>query len=75
MQRLAFQRQAQGIMFRGVQGYRTRYFTDSGIIGSKDFVSGNYRRFKDLFMSKRDKIPRPVAGSDGIFSLKRLMEG
>jgi len=54
--------------------YRTRYFTDSGIIGSKEFVSGNYRRFKDLFMSKRDKIPRPVAGLDGIFSLKRLVE-
>ncbi len=55
--------------------YRTRYFTDSGIIGTKEFVSGNYRRFKDLFMSKRDKIPKPVAGLDGIFSLKRLAEG
>jgi len=54
--------------------YRTRYFTDSGIIGTKEFVSGNYRRFKDLFMSKRDKIPKPVAGLDGIFSLKRLGE-
>jgi hypothetical protein len=37
--------------------YRTRYFTDSGIIGTKDFVSGNYQRFKDLFMSKREKVP------------------
>ena len=55
--------------------YRTRYFTDSGIIGTKEFVSGNYRRFKDLFMSKRDKIPKPVAGLDGMFSLKRLAEG
>ena len=54
--------------------YRTRYFTDSGIIGSKEFVSGNYRRFKDLFMSKNEKIPRPVAALDGIFSLKRLSE-
>ena len=54
--------------------YRTRYFTDSGIIGSKEFVSGNYRRFKDIFMSKRDKIPKPVAGLDGIYSLKRLLE-
>jgi len=54
--------------------YRTRYFTDSGIIGSKEFVSDNYRRFKDLFMSKNEKIPRPVAGLDGIFSLKRLSE-
>ncbi len=54
--------------------YRTRYFTDSGIIGSKEFVSGQYRRFKDLFMSKNEKIPRPVAGLDGMYSLKRLSE-
>ena len=54
--------------------YRTRYFTDSGIIGTKEFVSSNYRRFKDIFMSKRDKIPKPVAGLDGIYSLKRLAE-
>ena len=54
--------------------YRTRYFTDSGIIGTKEFVSGNYHRFKDLFMSKKDKIPKPVAGLDGIYSLKRLVE-
>ncbi len=54
--------------------YRTRYFTDSGIIGPKEFVSTNYSRFKDLFMSKKDKIPKPVAGLDGIYSLKRLAE-
>jgi predicted nuclease of restriction endonuclease-like (RecB) superfamily len=53
--------------------YRTRYFTDSGIIDSKEFVSSHYRRFKGLFMSKNEKIPRPVAGLDGIFSLKRLI--
>jgi len=29
--------------------YRTRYFKDSGIIGSKEFVSINYQRFKHLF--------------------------
>ena len=52
--------------------YRTRYFTDSGIIGTKEFVSSNYQRFKGLFMSKREKIPRRVAGLDGIYSLKRL---
>jgi REP element-mobilizing transposase RayT len=54
--------------------YRTRYFTDSGIIGTKEFVSANYGRFKHLFMSKKDKIPKPVAGLDGIYSLKRLAE-
>ena len=31
--------------------YRSRYFTDSGIIGSKQFVSEKYQRFKHLFYS------------------------
>jgi REP element-mobilizing transposase RayT len=54
--------------------YRTRYFTDSGIIGTKEFVSKNYQRFKDIFISKREKVPKPVAGLDGIYSMKRLSE-
>jgi len=54
--------------------YRTRYFADSGIIGTKEFVSSNYQRFKDFFMSKREKVPRRVAGLDGVYSLKRLAE-
>ena len=29
--------------------HRTRYFTDSGIIGSKEFVRKNFLRFKHLF--------------------------
>ena len=40
--------------------YRTQYFADSEIIGTKEFVSINYQRFKDVFMSKREKIPKPV---------------
>jgi len=54
--------------------YRTRYLTDSGIIGSKDFVSANYQRFKDLFESKHKKKPKPIKGLDGIYSLKRLSD-
>jgi putative transposase len=54
--------------------YRNRYFTDSGIIGTKEFVSENYQRVKDVFMSKREKIPRLVSGLDGVYSLKRLSE-
>jgi len=57
-----------------IRRYRTRYFTDSGIIGSKEFVSENYQRFKDVFMSKREKIPKRVVGLDGVYSLKRLAE-
>ncbi len=54
--------------------HRTRYFTDSGIIGSREFVSAHYQEFKDVFMSKREKIPKAIAGLDGVYSLKRLTE-
>ena len=54
--------------------YRTRYFTDSGVIGTKKFVSVNYQRFKGVFISKREKVPKAVAGLDRIYSLKRLTE-
>jgi len=53
---------------------RTRYFTDSGIIGSKEFVAENYQRFKHLFYSKHAKKPRPIKGLVGMYSLKRLSE-
>ena len=54
--------------------YRTRYFTDSGIIGSKAFVAENYQRFKGHFQSKHEKIPKSIKGLDGIYSLKPLPE-
>jgi putative transposase len=54
--------------------YRTRYFTDSGIIGSREFVSATYEQFKHLFQSKHEKKPRAVKGLAGLFSLKRLAE-
>ena len=54
--------------------YRTRYFTDSGIIGTKEFVSRVYQDFKGYFASRHEKRPKPVQGLDGIYSLKRLSE-
>jgi REP element-mobilizing transposase RayT len=54
--------------------YRTRYFTDSGIIGTKAFVSRLYQRFKGYFSSKHEKQPRTIQDLDGIYSLKRLSE-
>jgi REP element-mobilizing transposase RayT len=53
---------------------RTRYFTDSGVIGSKEFVSKTYQRFKHVFNSKNEKKPTPVKGLSGVYSLKRLSE-
>ena len=41
---------------------RTRYFSDSGIIGSKEFVSCHYQKFKHLFQSKHPKKPKSIKG-------------
>ena len=54
--------------------YRTRYFTDSEVIGSKEFVSKTYVRFKNHFNSKNEKRPKPVKGLSGVYSLRRLSE-
>ena len=54
--------------------HRTRYFTDSGIIGSKEFVNEKYQRLKHLFHSKHEKKPKPIKGLEGLYSLKRLSE-
>ena len=54
--------------------YRTRYFTDSGIIGSKEFVSRFYQAFKGNFSSRHEKRPKRIQGLNGIYSLKRLPE-
>ena len=54
--------------------HRTRYFTDSGIIGTNTFVSHIYQDFKDHFSSKHQKKPKVIQGLHGIFSLKRLSE-
>ena len=54
---------------------RTRYFSESGIIGTKEFVSKNYQRFKECFSTtKKEKIPKHITGLTGIYSLKRLTE-
>jgi putative transposase len=53
---------------------RTRYFTDSGIIGSKAYVSNLYLDFKDRYGAKREKVPKRVTGLEGVYSLKRLAE-
>jgi len=53
---------------------RSRYFSDSGIIGTKAFVQENYQRIKHLFQSTNEKLPKSISGLDGIYSLKRLIE-
>ena len=52
--------------------YRTRYFTDSGIIGSKAFVQEVFDGVKHLLGSKDERQFTPVAGVKGVYSMKRL---
>ncbi len=52
--------------------YRSRYFTNSGIIGTKAFVTRHYQTFKHIFSSKNEKRPKTIQGIEGIYSLKRL---
>ncbi len=52
--------------------YRTRYFTDAGIIGSKAFVGEIFDQFKHLLKSKDERKFKPVGGIDGVYSMKRL---
>ena len=54
--------------------YRTRYFTDSGIIGTKASVVQKYQLFKHLFQSKHEKIPKAIKGLSGVYSMKRLSD-
>ena len=51
----------EGIDLSGVERfrYRTRYFTDSGIIGTKEFVCRVYQEFKGYFTSRHEKRPKP----------------
>jgi len=52
--------------------YRSRYFTDAGIIGSREFVGEVFDHVKHLLGSKDERKFTPVSGLDGVYSMKRL---
>jgi hypothetical protein len=52
--------------------YRTRYFTDAGIIGSKEFVGEVFNQVKHLLRSKNERKFTPIGGVEGVYSMKRL---
>jgi putative transposase len=49
--------------------------SDSGIIGSKEFVAGVFDGVKHLLDSKCERWFTPVGGVDGVYSMKRLGVG
>ncbi len=53
---------------------RTRYFCDSGIIGTREFVRAGFQHFKHYFSTAKDRSPIRVSGFDRIYALKRLTE-
>jgi hypothetical protein len=40
----------------------------------KFLSTDHYQEFKHLFQSKKEKIPKPIQGLSGIYSMKRLSE-
>ena len=53
---------------------RTRYFTDSGVIGTKAFVSRYAQLFERHFTNRHIKRPQPIVGLPGVYALKRPSE-
>lgn len=53
--------------------HRCRYFTDSKIIGSKEFVGEVFDKVKHLLDSKDERKFTPVKGVEGVYSMKRLV--
>jgi len=51
---------------------RTRFFTDAGIIGSREFVRQGFELFRDIIQPKRERKPHRIQGLESIYSLKRL---
>ncbi|MDZ7760645.1 MAG: transposase [Desulfovermiculus sp.] len=51
---------------------RTRFFTDAGIIGSREFVRQGFELFRDIIQPKRERKPHRIQGLEQIYSLKRL---
>ncbi|KXB09285.1 hypothetical protein AKJ60_00515 [candidate division MSBL1 archaeon SCGC-AAA385M11] len=52
--------------------YRSRYFTDAGIIGSKEFVQEVFNQVKHLLRSKNERRFTLIGGVEGVYSMKRL---
>ncbi|MFC1591741.1 transposase, partial [Thermodesulfobacteriota bacterium] len=52
--------------------YRSRYFTDSAVIGSRQFLQEQFQRFRKLLQAKTEREPKRVSGLAGVYSMKRL---
>ena len=55
--------------------YRCRYFTDAGVIGSREFVEKVGGRLKEMVPGRKERAANRFKGVDGTFTLKRLAPG
>jgi len=55
--------------------YRTRYFSDAGILGSKEFVREVFDQVKHLLNLKDERKFTCLSGAKGVYSMKRLRTG
>jgi len=58
-------------MFR----YRCGYFTDSGVIGTREFVEEVAARLRAQVPGSRERSPYRFKGLDGLCTMKRLAPG
>ena len=54
--------------------YRSRYFTESVVLGSRGFVKSIYGKLQPFMRARKDRDPIKVQGSRSLYSLRRLME-
>jgi len=52
--------------------YRSRYFTDSAVIGSREFVLESFQHFRKALNIRHNWQPKRITGLEGMYSLKRL---
>jgi REP element-mobilizing transposase RayT len=54
--------------------YRTRYFSDAGVLGSKAFVQEVFDQIKHLLKSKDTRKFPSMSGVNGVYAMKRLQK-
>jgi hypothetical protein len=55
-----------------VDMFRYRYFTDSGVIGTREFVEEAAARLRARVPGRRERTPHRFKGLDGLCTMKRL---
>ncbi len=63
-------RLGQSRLFR----YRSRYFTESVALGSREFVRGIYANVRTFLKTAADRQPVRIPGLEGLYAMRRLRD-